>query len=62
MMAVNADVPTINVHFLDFPDKEINELGARGISEIGLGQGGPAPLRTQPTHNGRARARTAVDD
>jgi xanthine dehydrogenase YagR molybdenum-binding subunit len=36
MMAVNADVPPIDVHFLDFPDKEINELGARGIGEIGL--------------------------
>lgn len=36
VMAVNADVPPIEVHFLDFPDKEINELGARGIGEIGL--------------------------
>jgi xanthine dehydrogenase YagR molybdenum-binding subunit len=36
MMAVNADVPVIDVHFLDYPDKEINELGARGIGEIGL--------------------------
>jgi xanthine dehydrogenase YagR molybdenum-binding subunit len=36
MMAVNADVPPIDVHFVDFPDKEINELGARGIGEIGL--------------------------
>jgi xanthine dehydrogenase YagR molybdenum-binding subunit len=36
MVAVNADVPPIEVHFLDFPDKEINELGARGIGEIGL--------------------------
>jgi xanthine dehydrogenase YagR molybdenum-binding subunit len=36
MMAVNADVPPIDVHFLDYPDKEINELGARGIGEIGL--------------------------
>jgi xanthine dehydrogenase YagR molybdenum-binding subunit len=36
MVAVNADVPPIDVHFLDFPDKEINELGARGIGEIGL--------------------------
>jgi xanthine dehydrogenase YagR molybdenum-binding subunit len=36
MMAVNADVPPIEVHFLDFPDKEINALGARGIGEIGL--------------------------
>jgi xanthine dehydrogenase YagR molybdenum-binding subunit len=36
MMAVNADVPKLDVHFVDFPDKEINELGARGIGEIGL--------------------------
>jgi xanthine dehydrogenase YagR molybdenum-binding subunit len=36
VLAVNADVPKIDVHFLDFPDKEINELGARGIGEIGL--------------------------
>src|ERR671919_366094 len=36
VMAVNADVPSIDVHFLDFPDKEVNELGARGIGEIGL--------------------------
>jgi xanthine dehydrogenase YagR molybdenum-binding subunit len=36
VMSVNADVPPIDVHFLDFPDKEINELGARGIGEIGL--------------------------
>jgi xanthine dehydrogenase YagR molybdenum-binding subunit len=36
VMAVNADAPPIDVHFLDFPDKELNELGARGIGEIGL--------------------------
>ncbi len=36
IMAVNADIPPIDVHFLDYPDKEINELGARGIGEIGL--------------------------
>ena len=36
IMAVNADVPPLEVHFLDYPDKEINELGARGIGEIGL--------------------------
>ena len=35
-MAVNADTPLIDVHFLDFPDKEINAVGARGIGEIGL--------------------------
>lgn len=31
MMAVNADVPPIEVHLVDFPDKEINELGVCGI-------------------------------
>jgi xanthine dehydrogenase YagR molybdenum-binding subunit len=36
VVAVNADSPPIEVHFLDFPDKEINEVGARGIGEIGL--------------------------
>jgi xanthine dehydrogenase YagR molybdenum-binding subunit len=36
VVAVNADVPPIDVHFLDFPDKKLNELGARGIGEIGL--------------------------
>jgi xanthine dehydrogenase YagR molybdenum-binding subunit len=36
VMTVNADAPPIDVNFLDFPDKEINEVGARGIGEIGL--------------------------
>lgn len=50
MMAVNADVPSaIDVHFLDYPDKEINELGARGIGEIGLA--GVAAAITAATHH-----------
>jgi xanthine dehydrogenase YagR molybdenum-binding subunit len=49
MMAVNADVPPIDVHFLDFPDKEINELGARGVGEIGLA--GMAPAITAAVHH-----------
>jgi xanthine dehydrogenase YagR molybdenum-binding subunit len=36
VMAVNSDAPPIEVYFLDYPDKVINELGARGIGEIGL--------------------------
>jgi anthranilate/para-aminobenzoate synthase component II len=36
VVAVNADVPKIEVHFLEFPDPELNELGARGVGEIGL--------------------------
>jgi len=36
LVAVNADAPQIEVHFLEFPDKQVNALGARGIGEIGL--------------------------
>ena len=36
IVTVNADAPPIDVHFLDFPDKELNQVGARGIGEIGL--------------------------
>jgi xanthine dehydrogenase YagR molybdenum-binding subunit len=41
-MAVNADARPIDVHFPDYPDKEPNELGARGIGEIGLAGVGAA--------------------
>jgi xanthine dehydrogenase YagR molybdenum-binding subunit len=36
LMAVNADVPSIDVLFLDYPDTDVNPVGARGIGEIGL--------------------------
>ena len=49
VVAVNADVPPIDVHFLDYPDKEINELGARGIGEIGLA--GMAAAITAAVHH-----------
>jgi len=49
MVAVNADVPPIDVHFLNYPDKEINELGARGIGEIGLA--GVAAAITAAVHH-----------
>ena len=49
MVAVNADVPPIDVHFLDFPDTEINVLGARGIGEIGLA--GIAAAITDAVHH-----------
>ena len=49
VVAVNADVPPIDVHFLDYPDKEINELGARGIGEIGLA--GVAAAITAAVHH-----------
>src|SRR6266446_3301785 len=49
VMTVNADATPIEVHFLDFPDKEINELGARGIGEIGLA--GVAAAITDAVHH-----------
>jgi len=36
MVSTNADAPPIDVTFLDYPDKVLNELGARGVGEIGL--------------------------
>lgn len=36
VMATNADAPRIDVTFLDHPDMALNELGARGVGEIGL--------------------------
>jgi len=49
VVAVNADVPPIDVHFLNYPDKEINEVGARGIGEIGLA--GIAAAITDAVHH-----------
>jgi xanthine dehydrogenase YagR molybdenum-binding subunit len=37
-----ADMPQIDVHFLDIPDPIINEYGTRGIGEIGLAGVAPA--------------------
>ena len=42
IMSTNADVPAMEVHFLDYPDYNLNELGARGIGEIGLAGVAPA--------------------
>jgi xanthine dehydrogenase YagR molybdenum-binding subunit len=36
IVAANADVPPLEVHFVEYPDTKLNELGARGIGEIGL--------------------------
>ena len=37
-----ADTPQIDVHFLDIPDPQMGEYGARGIGEIGLAGVAPA--------------------
>jgi xanthine dehydrogenase YagR molybdenum-binding subunit len=49
MVTVNADAPPIDVTFLNHPDMEINELGARGIGEIGLA--GIAAAITDAVHH-----------
>lgn len=36
VVAVHADMPQIDVTFLDHPDYALNSLGARGVGEIGL--------------------------
>src|SRR6202521_495144 len=36
IVAANADVPSLEVHFVEYPDTRLNELGARGTGEIGL--------------------------
>ncbi|RIV39204.1 xanthine dehydrogenase family protein molybdopterin-binding subunit [Micromonospora radicis] len=35
MVPVNADIPDIDIHFLDRPDPVVNNLGARGLGELG---------------------------
>ena len=35
-IAVNADVPDIDVIFVETPDTELNPLGAKGLGEIGI--------------------------
>jgi len=49
VVAVNADVPPPEVHFLDYPDAEINPLGTRRIGEIGLA--GVAAAITAAVHH-----------
>jgi xanthine dehydrogenase YagR molybdenum-binding subunit len=49
VVSTNADVPPLEVHFLDYPDKELNALGARGIGEIGLA--GVAAAITDAVHH-----------
>jgi xanthine dehydrogenase YagR molybdenum-binding subunit len=49
IVAVNADVPKLDVTFLDYPDLQLNELGARGIGEIGLA--GIAAAITSAVHH-----------
>jgi xanthine dehydrogenase YagR molybdenum-binding subunit len=42
IVATNADAPKLDITFLDYPDLHLNELGARGVGEIGLAGVAPA--------------------
>ncbi len=42
VVPTSADAPVIDVHFLDIPDPQMGEYGARGIGEIGLAGIAPA--------------------
>jgi xanthine dehydrogenase YagR molybdenum-binding subunit len=44
-----ADLPELDVTFLDYPDLIVNEYGARGIGEIGMA--GVAPAITAAVHH-----------
>jgi xanthine dehydrogenase YagR molybdenum-binding subunit len=49
MLTTNADAPSIDVTFLDYPDTVLNSLGARGVGEIGLA--GVAAAITSAVHH-----------
>ena len=49
IVAVNADCPEIDVSFLDYPDYNLNQIGARGVGEIGLA--GIAAAITNAVHH-----------
>jgi xanthine dehydrogenase YagR molybdenum-binding subunit len=35
LLPVNADIPEVDVHFVQYPDTLHNAVGARGVGEIG---------------------------
>lgn len=49
IMTTHADMPDVDVLFLDYPDTKLNALGARGIGEIGLA--GVAPAIANAVHH-----------
>ncbi len=56
VVPVNADVPGLDVHFVEHPDLYQNELGARGVGEIGLA-GTAAAITNAVYHATGVRAR-----
>ena len=59
LVATCADLPELDVTFLDYPDLIVNEYGARGIGEIGMAGVAPAITSAVYPRDGRARARVA---
>lgn len=49
LVPVNADIPPIDVRFLNYPDSTLSTLGARGIGEIAIV--GPAAAIASAIHN-----------
>jgi xanthine dehydrogenase YagR molybdenum-binding subunit len=49
LVPTNADIPVIEVEFLNHPDFEFNSIGARGIGEIGI-TGTPAAVANAVYH------------
>ena len=49
LVPTNADIPAIEVEFLNHPDFEFNSIGARGIGEIGI-TGTPAAIANAVFH------------
>jgi xanthine dehydrogenase YagR molybdenum-binding subunit len=56
LVATNADVPYVDVHFINKPDTIFNPLGARGIGEIGI-TGMPAAIANAVYHATGIRVR-----
>lgn len=56
LVATNADVPAIDVEFLNRPDLQFNSIGARGIGEIGI-TGTPAAIANAVYHATGKRVR-----
>jgi xanthine dehydrogenase YagR molybdenum-binding subunit len=36
LLPVNADIPEVDVHFVEYPDTLHNALGAKGLGETGM--------------------------
>lgn len=49
LVPTNADIPAIDVEFLNRPDLQFNSIGARGIGEIGI-TGTPAAVANAVYH------------